>query len=188
MATSFTEQEKQIIVVKLKEAAIQYASVVGIRKTTVDQLVEAAEISKGMFYKLYSSKELLFFEMLEDMHRDAYTIADQILKQHGDLSPSSRTAKALLEACQVMENSGMLGIMEKDISYLLRRIPDEITEEHYHSDEVHIRALLEGNGLEPSCGMKVAADTIRALFLTINHRPEIGSEYSTADHDRGNMC
>ena len=60
-----------------------------------------------------------------------------------------------------------------------RGIPEEITEKHYHSDEVHIRELLAANGLEPPCGMKVAADTVRALFLTINHRPEIGADYNT---------
>lgn len=179
MATTFTEQEKQIIISKLKEAAIQYATAVGIRKTTVDQLVDVAEISKGMFYKLYPSKEMLFFEMLEDMHRAAYTAADEILKRNCSLTAAVRFSKALLGACDVMEKSGMLGILEKDMSFLLRRIPEEITEKHYHSDEVHIHELLAANGPPPICGMKVAADTVRALFLTINHRPEIGADYNT---------
>lgn len=42
--------------------------VVGMRQTTVDQLVEAAGISKGAFYKFYSSKEMLFLDLLEDLH------------------------------------------------------------------------------------------------------------------------
>ena len=179
MAISFTDQEKQIIIFKLKEAATACAAVVGIRKTTVDQLVEAAEISKGMFYKLYPSKEMLFFEMLEDMHKAAYTAADEILKCNCSLTAAERFSKALLGACDVMEKSGMLGILEKDMSFLLRRIPEEITEKHYHSDEVHIHELLAANGTLPICGMKVAADTVRALFLTINHRPEIGADYNT---------
>ncbi len=179
MAASFTDQEKQVILSKIKETAKQYASVVGIRKTTVDQLVEAADISKGMFYKLYSSKEMLFFEMLEDMHKEAYEAADLALKSCSAELPSKRTAKAFACACKVMEQSGMLGIMEKDISYLLRKIPEEITNEHYHSDEVHIRKLLEDNHLVPACGVKIAADTVRALFLTINHKTEIGDDYDT---------
>ncbi len=108
----------------MKEAAAACAAVVGIRKTTVDQLVEAAEISKGMFYKLYPSKEMLFLEMLEDMHRDAYKAADKVLKQFIQLNEAERTAKAFLRE-------------------------------------------------------KVAADTVRALFLTISHRTEIGSDYKT---------
>ena len=179
MAVSFTDQEKQVIISKLKEAAAACAAVVGIRKTTVDQLVEAAEISKGMFYKLYPSKEMLFFEMLEDMHKAAYTAADEILKRNCSLTAAVRFSKALLGACDVMEKSGMLGILEKDMSFLLRRIPVEITEKNYHSDEVHIHELLAANGPPPICGMKVAADTVHALFLTINHRPEIGADYNT---------
>ena len=179
MAVSFSDQEKQVIIFKLKEAAAACAAVVGIRKTTVDQLVEAAEISKGMFYKLYPSKEMLFLEMLEDMHRDAYKAADKVLKQFIQLNEAERTAKALMEACQVMEKSGMVGILEKDMTYLLRRIPKDIIEKNYHSDEVHINELFDANGLKPSCGEKVAADTVRALFLTISHRTEIGSDYNT---------
>ena len=96
MAVSFSDQEKQVIIFKLKEAAAACATVAGIRKTTVDQLVEAAEISKGMFYKLYPSKEMLFLEMLEDMHRDAYKVADKVLKQFIQLNEAERTAKAFL--------------------------------------------------------------------------------------------
>ena len=67
MATAFTEQELNIISAKLKDAARHCAGTFGVRKTTVDQLAAAADISKGTFYKFYPSKEALFFELLEEM-------------------------------------------------------------------------------------------------------------------------
>jgi len=60
MATAFTKQEETIILEKLKNAAKEIDVSLGVRRTTVDQLVAAAGISKGAFYKFYASKELLF--------------------------------------------------------------------------------------------------------------------------------
>lgn len=48
---------------------------------------------------------------------------------------------------------------------------------HYHSDEVHVRELLETAGLMPKGGMALAAAVVRGLMLTISHQHEIGALY-----------
>lgn len=177
MATAFTQQEKDIILRKLKDAARQYAAAMGVRKTTVDQLAAAAEISKGAFYKFYPSKEMLFFEVLEDMHMEIYQTAAAVLKQNERAHAAERAAETVLAACRYMEQSGMMDFLERDVTYLLRKVPLEIQEKHYHSDEVHVKDLLRRAGLEPEGGMELAAATVRGLFLTVSHRDHIGPLY-----------
>lgn len=60
---------------------------------------------------------------------------------------------------------------------MLRRIPAEVLEEHYHGDEIHIKELLESAGLEPEGGTELAAAVVRGLFLTVSHRDNIGFLY-----------
>ena len=60
---------------------------------------------------------------------------------------------------------------------MLRRLPQEGKSAHYHDDEVHIRALLEGSGLRPKGGMALAAATVRGLILTVSHQEQIGELY-----------
>lgn len=182
MATAFTQQEMNVILEKLKAAARQYASAQGVRRTTVDQLVEAADISKGAFYKFYPSKEMLFFEVLEDMHSEICQAAELVLKRNEGNSASERAAEAVLTACGYMEQSGMMDFLERDVPYLLRKVPVEIQERHYHSDEVHIKALLQSTGLTPEGGMELAAAVVRGLFLTISHRDNIGQLYPEVLH------
>lgn len=62
--------------------------------------------------------------------------------------------------CYTMTKYAILVIREK---YMAISFTDQ--EKHYHSDEVHIHELLAANGPPPICGMKVAADMVRALFL-----------------------
>ena len=177
VAKAFTEQEADIILQNLKAAARRYAASRGVRKTTVDELAREAGISKGAFYKFYPSKEMLFFEILEDMHTEIYAAAAEVLKQNRANSSADRAAEAVLTACKIMAGSGMMDFMEQDAAFLLRKIPAEVQEKHYHSDEVHIKELLSNAGLEPNGGMELAAATVRGLFLTVSHRENIGPLY-----------
>ena len=177
MAKAFTEREVDIILQNLKAAARRYAASRGVRKTTVDELAQEAGISKGAFYKFYPSKEMLFFEILEDMHTEIYTASAEVLKKNCGNAPADRAAEAVLAACEVMAASGMMDFMERDAAFLLRKIPAAVQERHYHSDEVHIKQLLTNAGLTPSGGMELAAATVRGLFLTVSHRDNIGQLY-----------
>ena len=177
MARAFSQQETDMILKNLKASARKCAVSPGMKKITVEELAKAAGISKGAFYKFYPSKEMLFFELLEDMHREIYEACADILVQNQGKPAYQRTAEAVTAACKLMEQSGMMDFMEQDVPFLLRRIPAEILEEHYHGDEVHIKALLENAGLQPVGGMELAAAVVRGLFLTISHRDNIGSLY-----------
>lgn len=177
MARAFLQQETDMILKNLKASARKCAVSPGMKKITVEELAKAAGISKGAFYKFYPSKEMLFFELLEDMHREIYEACADILVQNQGKPAYQRTAEAVTAACKLMEQSGMMDFMEQDVPFLLRRIPAEILEEHYHGDEVHIKALLENAGLQPVGGMELAAAVVRGLFLTISHRDNIGPLY-----------
>lgn len=177
MATAFTQQEESIILEKLKKAAKESAAFLGMRKTSVDQLVAAADISKGAFYKFYDSKEMLFFDVMEDMHTEVYEAAAIALRENSTSSAADRAAAAVLAACHAMEQSGMMAFVERDVPYLLRKVPKDYQQKHYHSDEVHIRELLDAAELYPAGGMELAAAAVRGLMLTISHKEEIGALY-----------
>ena len=174
---AFSAEENEAIRKSLLEEVRRCAVTLGLRKTSVEQLTEAAGISKGLFYKYFASKELLFFEVLEDIHTEIYQVAEQALEAGKDLAPSDRIAGALLTACKRLTEIGAMKFIEEDAAYLLRRIPAQVKAEHYHDDEVHIRALLEESGLTPRGGMALAAATIRGLILTVSHQDQIGPLY-----------
>ena len=159
---AFSAEENAAIRETLLREARRCAVTLGLRKTSVEQLTEAAGISKGLFYKYFASTELLFFEVLEEGK---------------DLPPDERIANVLLTACSRLSEIGAMKFIEEDSAYLLRRIPAQVKAEHYHSDEVHIRDLLEESGLTPRGGIALAAATIRGLILTVSHQEQIGALY-----------
>lgn len=174
---AFTEQKNEMIRKDLLDEALHCAVTIGMRKTSVEQLTEAAGIAKGSFYKFFPSKELLFFAVLENIHGSTYAVAEKALQDNAELPPTERATKIILAACKYLSDTKAMTFIENDAEYLLRRIPADIKDAHYHDDEVHIRQILEASGLMPKGGMELAAATIRGLILTVSHQSEIGALY-----------
>ncbi len=174
---AFSEEENGKIRQELLTEAKARAITAGTRKTSVEELTDAVGISKGSFYKFYDSKELLFFAVLENIHSELYAVAKQTLTENRALSPQERTSRTLLAVCRRLSDTGEMRFIENDAEYILRRIPQQVKQEHYHSDKVHICELLKEGGLEPRGGAELAAAAVRGLILTVSHRNEIGEEY-----------
>lgn len=174
---AFTEQKNEMIRKDLLDEALRCAVTIGMRKTSVEQLTEAAGIAKGSFYKFFPSKELLFFAVLENIHSATYAIAEKAMHENAELPPIERATKSILAACKYLSDTRAMIFIENDAEYLLRRIPADIKVAHYHDDEVHIRQILEASGLVPKGGMELAAATICGLILTVSHQGEIGALY-----------
>ncbi|EPY2271717.1 TetR/AcrR family transcriptional regulator [Clostridium sporogenes] len=177
MGTAFTDNERNIIKTKLKACASICMNKYGIKKTTVDELVKEVGISKGAFYKFYDSKELLFFEVFQDYHSEIYGAALNILITHTDLSERERIEEALLKACKLMKESSIMYIVENELQYLLRKIPPEVLEDHFHSDDVHIQELIRESGITINKSPEFVCAVVKAIMLTLSHQKNIGEEY-----------
>jgi AcrR family transcriptional regulator len=64
MAVAFTSDEKDRIVRVLVETAERLFATQGLKKTSLDELVQPAGIAKGSFYAFFDSKESLYLEVM----------------------------------------------------------------------------------------------------------------------------
>ena len=174
---AFTDYETEQLHKALLKETRRCAVILGMKKTSVDQLTKAVGIAKGSFYKFYESKEMAFFAVLESIHSELYGVADQALHRNGGLPPSERAAEAVLAVCRRLSDTGDMVFIEHDAKLLLQRLPDDIKNVHYHDGETHIRQLLENHDLMPKCGVSLAAATVRGLILTVSHKEQIGELY-----------
>ncbi len=174
---AFSEEENTKIRRSLLAEARSRSLTVGMRKTSVEELTAAVGISKGSFYKYFDSKELLFFEVLEELHSELYAVAKEALIANSSLAASERATEALLAVCRRLSQTGAMRFIESDAELILRRIPEAVKAGHYHDDEAHVCELLREGGFAPKGGAELAAATVRGLILTVSHRDEIGEKY-----------
>ncbi len=174
---AFSEQENKEIRENLIAEARKYALTLGMRKTSVEELTDAVGISKGSFYKYFNSKELLFFTVLEEIHSELYAVAKETEERYASLSASERATETLLAVCERLSETGAMRFIESDAESILRRIPEDVKNAHYHDDETHITELLREGGLFTEGGTELAAAVVRGLILTVSHKNEIGERY-----------
>lgn len=177
MGSAFTEAQIEKIREKLKASARQCVTRFGMRKTTIEQLTEEAGISKGAFYRFYDSKELLFFEIVEDIHTEVYGGVSDILISRTDLSDVRRIELALQLCLQRLDELSVASFWGNEMEYLLSRIPSEVLEKHYHSDEEHIQKLIAESGITIPYPPEYVSAVVRALMLFLSHKKQIGEQY-----------
>ena len=70
MPRSFNDQEITQIRADLMDAGKELFTVPGLKKTSIDDLVQKVRIAKGSFYKFFPSKEILYLEILEQEEKN----------------------------------------------------------------------------------------------------------------------
>ena len=70
MPKAWSEREKEYIKKTLLSEGKTLFEKYGLQKTTVDDIVHAAQISKGSFYIFYQSKEELYFDVLDSVEQE----------------------------------------------------------------------------------------------------------------------
>lgn len=179
MATAFKEKERKEITERIKNYAIMRAAEVGMKKTSVDSIVNYACISKGAFYNFYDSKDALFLEIVEDWHTQIYAMALKCLTS-GTGSNKERSANALYEACNILYNEGIMKFYLKDLPHLLNNIFDMPLVEHYHDDSVHINEVIKYSGVELVVSQDEAVSIVKNIAYMVLNADSLCEEYWSA--------
>lgn len=146
MPKIYSEEEKKLIIEKLKHEANILMQEKGVKKTTVDELVKRVGIPKGTFYLFYPSKEMLLFDVSQDFHEqvDKY-IEEGIYKiiqsknkspQNPDLSDCvEELTDVILGAIEITYNSCLSVLLNPEsMSLILSKIPDDVLDKHREND------------------------------------------------------
>ncbi|MBT2694517.1 TetR/AcrR family transcriptional regulator [Bacillus sp. ISL-55] len=174
MATAFTESEKEQIRKRLMEAAADCLGRYGVKKTTVDQLVQLAGISKGAFYQFFASKELLFFHVLEDFQGSLMEEGMSALDGSG-ATDSDAFTEFIFDLFQRVRHSFMMNLIQNgELEVLMRKIPEEEIARHHSFDDRLAEKLFSDFSIKGD--PHVAAATLRAIFLSMLHVKEVGEE------------
>jgi AcrR family transcriptional regulator len=169
MGVAFSDSEIETISAKLKARARECLLRYGVRKTSVKDIVSVAGISTGAFYKFYDSKELLFFEVMEEMDLEVYAAAVKILKERSDLSLREKVIQALISSCRKSDDLGYVEIWEAESAYMLRKLPSEVYQNHITNEGARIVTTLAEFGIRAGLPSGEAADILQWLLTCLAH-------------------
>ena len=176
MATAFTDKEKEVIRKKLQKAAKECLQRYGVRKTTVDQMVEMVDISKGSFYNFYSSKEMLFFTVLEEYQIDIMNRLAEKLEQENQIN-ANQFVQLLYDFYQDFRYSFVFNIFKNhEMELLIRKLPKEVITTHQLLDDRMAEKILSRNNIRESLSVEIVSALFRTIAMSILHVEEIGEK------------
>lgn len=180
MPRGFTEQEKLNIRNRLLDSGHEAFGLHGIRKTSVEDLAVKAGISKGAFYQFFSSKEELYFAIMDryekELHGSIFGLLDE---GSGDERQLLKTImKEILE--QVDRDPFIKRILTREeFDYLWQKSTPEQLEEAMKTDVDFSARLVEiwkKKGKLKIEDPRIVAGVFRAVFFTLFHKEDIGPE------------
>jgi AcrR family transcriptional regulator len=186
MPKAFTEQEKDWIRTRLVEQGYELFATYGLKKTNIEELTQAAGISKGAFYLFYESKEALFMDVVELAEQRFRHEILEAIDQPGP-SPRARLVAVFRKAFDLAEAMPILQFLTgSDFDLLYRRVPPEKFQAHLASDRLFIEELID-RCRQAGIPIQASTDQIRgllyAMVLVVWHRNDFGLNYLHATLD-----
>ena len=176
MATAFTTEEKEVIRKKLHKVAKECLQRYGVKKTTVDQMAAMVDISKGSFYNFYSSKEMLFFAVLEEYQIDVMNRLTEQLDMEAKID-TSRLVELLYDVYQGFRYSFMYTIFKNnEMELLIRKLPKEAITNHHLIDDRMVKKIVSRINIKENVSVEIVSALFRTIAMTILHIEEIGEE------------
>lgn len=167
------EEIRQSLMAKGKELFIQY----GLEKTTIDDIVQACGIAKGSFYKFFSSKEELFYVILQNQEE----ISNQLIATHlqEDLPPKELISSFLHMAYQMADENPLLQewFQEKHYKRVMRKIPQHLknnyTDGHTETGIAFAQVLID-RGVLKEQDPEVVNGVLKAILMLRLNKDELG--------------
>jgi len=177
MPKAFSEHEKETIRIQMRAKGKKLFEKQGLKKTSVDELTEAVDISKGAFYLFYESKEELFLEILEELEID---LRARIFNFSINPQEDARTllGKLLKSALLTWDQYPLLkNFGTTEYEYLARKLPAERIQAHINQDNAFVNDFIKGikrEGIAVKASPRVISNLMKSLFFVSLHRDDLG--------------
>lgn len=122
----FSERERERIQQSLWEEGERLFAIHGLKKVTIDELVEAVGIAKASFYKFYEGKEYLYLDIVQRKQADIFRQLQMLLQENAVLSDRERIKQVFTKMHELMiKNPILVGIDKATIDIISRKVSSE---------------------------------------------------------------
>ncbi|USK57892.1 TetR/AcrR family transcriptional regulator (plasmid) [Cytobacillus solani] len=168
------EQIKQDLLVKGRKIFIKY----GLVKTSIDEIIHECGIAKGTFYKFFSSKEELYFEILINEVEVRESVLNELFREN--LSSKELLSSFFHFSFDSVEKNPFLqrSFQNDEHERLTRKLPTQMSEFNQKNAVRGIHAVnaLMNQGTLPKDDPRIIVGIMQAVMTLCLHKKEIGDD------------
>lgn len=179
MARAFTQTGKELIRQNLLRKGREYFIKYGLKKTSVDELAQAAGIAKGSFYKFYDSKEALFLAIHEETEEKLQMEMAQKLESAKE--PLDKLRAFFKGSFLILEEDPLLQVVFSggEFENLTGFLASAQYQEHYRQDILFLEELIkkwQDEGIVRQLDAKAASNMIATVYFVVLQKEALGEE------------
>lgn len=160
----FSDTEKENIKHKLLSEGEKLFAVYGLKKVTVNDLIEAANIAKATFYTFYESKEYLYMDIVQSIQKKIFIELETFLDKNKDISNKERVKQVFgMMTRLMMQYPILMQINPVTVDIISRKLPNEVLAD-YSQQNIDAAQVLNNHGVKFSCEVTTASYAFQALY------------------------
>lgn len=172
----FSENEKERIYNKLLSEGERLFTTYGIKKVTIDDLVEAVGIAKASFYTFYESKEYLYLDIVQSIQQKIFTELDVLLDSNSDLPGKERVLQVFVAMNKMMLQYPILTYMDAaTIEWIARKVSKERLSA-FREQNFDAAQSLYNHGVRFTCDIQTVSYAFQAIYHSWMYLQDKGEE------------
>lgn len=160
----FSENEKKRINEKLLTEGERLFSTHGIKKVTIDDLVEATGIAKASFYTFYESKEYLYLDIVQNIQQKIFVELNTILDSSENLSSEERVLQVFGAMNKMRLQYPILTYMDTATIELIARKVSKERLLAFREQNFDAAQSLYDHGVRFSCNIQTVSHAFQAIY------------------------
>ena len=179
----FSETEKKNIRQKLILEGDRLFAVHGLKKVTIDDLVDAANIAKATFYTFYESKEYLYMDIVQGIQKEIFMRLETLLEGNVSLPSKERVRQVFIMMSQLMMQRPILSQIDASTVALISRKVSKERMAAYIQQNVDAAQSMNNHGIKFSCDINTASYAFQSLYHSWMFLQDKGSDLQAAVTD-----
>jgi len=179
----FSENEKAMVRDRLLTEGERLFTVHGIKKVTIDDLVDAVCIAKASFYTFYESKEYLYLDIVQSIQQKIFSELNILLDSNIKLSSKERVQQVFDAMFKIMLHYPILTYIDATTMELVAR---KVSKERllvFREQNFNAAQTLHDHGICFSCEIQTVSYAFQSLYHNWIYLKNEGEEIQSSVTD-----
>ncbi|WP_339821966.1 TetR/AcrR family transcriptional regulator [Paenibacillus sp. FSL R7-0216] len=172
----FSEKEKKRIKEKLLTEGERLFTTYGMKKVTIDDLVEATGIAKASFYTFYESKEYLYLDIVQNIQQKIFAELNIILDSNSHLPSEERILQVFGAMYEMMIQYPILTYMDTTTVELIARKVSKERLFAFREQNFDAAQTLYDHGVRFSCDTQTVSHAFQSIYHSWIYLRDQGEE------------
>lgn len=174
MPKTYSDIERENIKRALRREASRCLSVYGVKRTTVDELVQKAGIAKGTFYLFYPSKESLFLDLIDNFSKEVEELYLDLLQELDENHIVTSLTEVFMAIVMKFYKDGIYRLLkEGELELILRKTKEEMGRDYFAMNTDIFDNLFSYFFIDNKDDIASFSHAFRSILYTLLHSDEI---------------